>query len=392
MRILQLNSVYEYGSTGRIVSNIHNSCLKNGIESYVIFSRDGAIGKEKKEFSNFKNVFKIYNKFEEKEHIIKGLIFDKHGLYSNKNTEEIIKKIKEINPDIIHLHNIHGFYLNYHTFFDFLKKYNRKVIWTMHDCWALTGFCSHFEYNNCDKWKKGCINCEFRNVYPYRVFSNSKNNFYLKKSVFDLDKLTIITPSIWLKEILQESFFKDKEIKVINNSIDTNIFKPIIDKDFKIKNNLINKKIILGVSSLFTKQKGLKEYIKLSKIIDDKFVIVLIGLDKSQISKLPKNIMGIERTNCVDDLVKWYSNSDVFLNLTLEDTYPTVNLEARACGLPVVTYKTGGSSETSNYVVEKFDLEKVKTVIENTEFEKEIFVSDKDMCEEYLKLYGEIYE
>ncbi len=392
MRVLQLNSVYEYGSTGRIVSNIHNSCLKNGIESYVIFSRDGAIGKEKKEFSNFKNVFKIYNKFEEKEHIIKGLIFDKHGLYSNKNTEEIIKKIKEINPDIIHLHNIHGFYLNYHTFFDFLKKYNRKVIWTMHDCWALTGFCSHFEYNNCDKWKKGCIKCEFRNVYPYRVFSNSKNNFNLKKSVFDLDKLTIITPSIWLKEILQESFFKDKEIKVINNSIDTNIFKPIIDKDFKIKNNLINKKIILGVSSLFTKQKGLKEYIKLSKIIDDKFVIVLIGLDKSQISKLPKNIIGIERTNCVDDLVKWYSNSDVFLNLTLEDTYPTVNLEARACGLKVITYKTGGSSETSNYVVEKFDLEKVKIVIENMEFKKEIFVSGKDMCEEYLKLYGEIYE
>ncbi len=392
MRVLQINSVYEYGSTGRIVESIHNSCKNNSIESYVIFAREGAINSSKKEVDINENIIRIYNDLEFKEHVIKGVFFDKHGLYSDKSTYKIIEKIKEINPDIIHLHNIHGFYLNYEILFKYLKESKKKIIWTLHDCWSFTGFCSHYEYNNCFNWKTGCLDCKYRNVYPYRILSNSIDNFQRKQESFLIDNLILVTPSYWLKNQVSQSFLKNIECRVINNSLSSNKFK-YKQTNILERYNIDNKKIILAVSNIWTKQKGFDEYIKLSKLINDDWKIVMIGLSKKQIKSLPDNILGIERTSNIDELIEWYSASTVFINFTLEETFSLVNIEAQACGLPVITYNTGGSPETiidKENIVEKYDLDKVIELLNTKSFEKKDFIVKNNMFEEYINLYKEV--
>ena len=392
MKILQINSVYEYGSTGKIVALIHNKCKEENIESYVIFARSGTVDGKQKEVKTNDSIFKINNTFEMYSHLALAVLLDKHGLYSKTNTKKIIEKIKNIDPDIIHLHNIHGFYVNYEMLFEYLKKSNKKIVWTLHDCWSFTGFCSHFEYNNCMHWKDQSIKCTCRNVYPYRILINTDNNLKRKIKAFDVENMTLVTPSVWLKDVVKESILNKHECKVINNSIDLSVFKYSKTNYLKEKLNT-NKKIILMVSSPFTKQKGFDEALSLSKILSDKYVIVMIGLSKGQIKNLPKNIIGFTRTSDANELVRCYCSSDIFLNLTLEDTYPTVNLEALACRLPVITYKTGGSSEMiegKGIIVEKYDIEGVKQAIENISLEKKEYHFDNDMVNNYIKLYGEL--
>lgn len=393
MKILQVNSVYGYGSTGRIVETIHKACISKGIDSYVIFSRLGAINSTKKEVEETENIIRVYNDKEFKEHVLKAVLLDKHGLYSNKNTYVIIDKIKEINPDIIHLHNIHGFYLNYEILFDFLKTCNKKIIWTLHDCWAFTGYCSHYEYNDCNNWKTGCLNCKYSNVYPYRILSNSKDNYIRKSKAFNINNLILVTPSKWLKNQLSKSFLKKIPSIVINNTIDIGKFKYIKSDYIREKYNLNNKKIALTIASPFTKQKGYDEIIKLSKIIDDSWIIVMIGLNDKQINVLPKNIIGIKRTEDIDELIKYYCSSDLLLNLTLEDTYPTVNLEAMACRLPIITYNTGGSTEiveSYGIIVNKYDIEKVNKEMNKIELKKKKVLLKNDMVDNYIKLYKDV--
>lgn len=393
MKILQINSVYGYGSTGKIVKKIHHELLSRNDESFVIYGRKGAIGDSGK-LLNDQNCYYIDNDFEIIDHVIRGTLFDKHGLYSDKNTNKIIEKIESINPDIIHLHNVHGFYINYKLFFSYLANSKRKVVWTLHDCWSFTGFCSHYEYNKCEEWKCGCDKCKFRKVYPYRLFSNSHNNFNIKNELYkELNNLIIVTPSKWLASQVEMSMLKNHRIEVINNDVNLASFYYDYDKTLIRKYRLENKIIILGVASIWTDRKGLYEYIKLSKKLNSKYQIVLIGLNKKQIKKLPKNIIGIEKTSSIDELRKWYSISNVFLNLTLEDTYPTVNLEARACGLPVITYNTGGSPETignHGYIIEKYDLEGVCELLKKDNFEKVVETKNNKMCDNYLSLYEEL--
>ena len=393
MKILQVNSVYGYGSTGRIVETIHKACISKGIDSYVIFSRLGAINSTKKEVEETDNIIRVYNDKEFKEHVLKAVLLDKHGLYSNKSTYVIIDKIKEINPDIIHLHNIHGFYLNYEILFEFLKKFNKKIIWTLHDCWAFTGYCSHYEYNECNEWKTGCLNCKYSNVYPYRLLSNSKDNYIRKSKVFNsVDDITIITPSFWLKQQIRNSFLKGKVCKVITNGLSSEKFK-FTKTNILEKYGIFNKKIILAVSSIWTKQKGFDEYLKLAKLINEDWKIVMVGLSKKQIKKLPKNIIGIERTNSIEDLIELYSAATVFVNLTLEETFSLVNIEAQSCSLPVITYNTGGSPETvlnKENIVDKYDLNKVIELLNNRSFNKKRYNIKNTMIQNYIELYYEV--
>jgi len=393
MKILQVNSVYGYGSTGRIVESIHKACISKGIDSYVIFSRLGAINSTEKEVEETDNIIRVYNDKEFKEHVLKAVLLDKHGLYSNKSTYVIIDKIKEINPDIIHLHNIHGFYLNYEILFDFLKKFNKKIIWTLHDCWAFTGYCSHYEYNECNEWKTGCLNCKYSNVYPYRLLSNSKDNYIRKSKVFNsVDDITIITPSFWLKQQIRNSFLKGKVCKVITNGLSSEKFK-FTKTNILEKYGIFNKKIILAVSSIWTKQKGFDEYLKLAKLINEDWKIVMVGLSKKQIKKLPKNIIGIERTNSIEDLIELYSAATVFVNLTLEETFSLVNIEAQSCSLPVITYNTGGSPETvlnKENIVDKYDLNKVIELLNNRSFNKKRYNIKNTMIQNYIELYYEV--
>lgn len=396
MKVLQINSVCGIGSTGRIATDIHNILIGQGHKSYIAYGR----GLPK----NCDNAIKIGSKIDNYTHVAKTRILDKHGFGSKRATVEFIDKVKELDPDIVHLHNIHGYYINIEILFNYLKEANKPVIWTLHDCWAFTGHCSHFDYLGCNKWKTGCFDCPQKQEYPKSIlFDNSSWNYSKKKEVFNgVDNMTIVTPSNWLADLVRESFLNNYEIKTIHNGIDLSIFKPT-EGDFKRKYNIENAFIILGVSSVWNQRKGFFEYIKLSKKLNADEVIVLVGVSEKQKEDLPRNIVGITRTADVKELAEIYSSADVFVNLTLEDNYPTVNLEALACGAPLVTYKTGGSGEniSSEFVtvvkkgnidgvIEEIQLCKKLHKQKNTEHPIEMYnkINKDEFIDKVIKLYS----
>lgn len=356
MTVLQINSVCGIGSTGRIATDIHNILIEQGHESYIAYARELP--------KNCENVIRIGNNFSNYTHFAKTRIFDKHGFGSNKATEEFIEKVVKIAPDVTHLHNIHGYYINIEVLFKYLKEANKPVAWTLHDCWAFTGHCAYFDYIGCDKWRTECYDCPQKKSYPSSVlFDNCNNNYHKKKQLFTgIKNMTIVTPSKWLAGLVKESFLNEYPVKIINNGIDLEIFKPT-DSDFRELKGLYDKFIILGVASEWDERKGLKYFMKLSKMLSEDEVIVLVGLTKKQKENLPKNITGINKTNNVHELVEIYSAADVFVNPTSEDNFPTTNLEALSCGTPVITFNTGGSveciDENTGYIVEKGNVDEL---------------------------------
>lgn len=399
VKILQINSVCGIGSTGRIATDIHNILVKMGHESYIAYGRD--IPK------NCATAIKIGNKYDNYEHVALTRIYDKHGFGSKKATKEFINKIEEINPDIIHLHNIHGYYINIEILFDYLKKVNKPVIWTLHDCWVFTGHCAYFDYIGCNKWKNECFDCPEKKSYPASILmDNSKVNHYKKRNIFTgVKNLTIVTPSKWLAGLVKESFLCEYPVKVINNGIDLDTFKPT-GSNFRQKYNLEDKYIILGVASIWDRRKGLKYFIELSNMLEEDEVIVLVGVSEKQKKELPNNIIGITKTNNIKELVGIYSTSDLFVNPTLEDNFPTTNLEALACGIPLITFNTGGSVEPitdeTGFVVEKGDLQGILKCIslirknKKSEFSEKCVMSAKesydknDRFKEYISLYMDL--
>lgn len=359
--ILQINIVGNFGSTGRIAENIGQLAIADGWQSYIAFGRY--------ERESQSELIKIGTNTELYYHIIKTRIFDKHGFGSKHATKELIKKIKKIQPDIIHLHNLHGYYLNIQVLFEYLAKINIPIVWTIHDCWAFTGHCAYFDYINCEKWKSQCYECPQKKAYPASYFFDSSfNNFVQKKQLFDaISNLNLVPVSMWLSNLLKESFLGNKKIITIYNGIDTDIFTPRNGTDIKNKYNLNNKHIILGVANIWSKRKGYDDFIKLSTAIDEQYHIVLVGLNEKQIEKLPANITGIKCTENLNELAELYSIADVYFNPTWEDNFPTTNLEALSCGTPVITYNTGGSIESvskeTGYIAEKGDWQSVYKMI-----------------------------
>ena len=331
MRILQINTTVNSGSTGRIAEDIGNTLIYAGHESYIAFGR----GNQKSD----SKLIKIGSKLDFYLHLIISLFTDRHGFGSKRATKRLLKEIDIIKPDAIGLHNIHGYYLNVKILFKYIKDKNIPILWTFHDCWPFTGHCS---YNtDCDN----CKNCQRK--YPTSVFLNqTSRNFKDKNLIFNqVKKLQIITPSIWLKDLVKQSFLK-YPVHCINNGIDLNQFKPSENyKKLKEKLHLKNKKIILGVASTWDKRKGLSDFIQLASLLDTSYKIILIGLTSKQIQGLPKNIMGVQRTESIAELANYYSMAAVYINPTHKDNFPTTNIEALACGTPVITYNTGGSPE-----------------------------------------------
>lgn len=334
-------------------------------------------------------------------HYAEQRIFDNEGLCSRNATKRLIRTIEVIKPDVVQLHNIHDHYLNYKILFEYLNQSGIKVVWTFHDCWAFTGHCFHFVTAGCEKWKAGCSNCPMKSVLPKTLLDRSKRNYELKRELFGgCENLTIVACSDWMAGFVKQSFLKDKRIEIIKNGVDLNMFRPLGrscgDGTYSI----------LAVSSVWNKEKGLFDIYRLRELLPKNYSITVVGLSSKQVEQLLSGINGIERTQNVDELVRLYSDADVLINPTYADTFPTVNLEALACGTPVITYRTGGSPEAvspeTGVVVEQGDVtamvEAIKAVCGKDHEEytaacrkraEEHF--DKDKCfEKYVTLYGSI--
>lgn len=383
MKILMINVVCGIRSTGRICTDLADALSEQGHTVKIAYGREDVPDKYKK------YAVRIGTDIDVKIHGIQSRIFDNTGFGSKRATHKFIEWVKEFDPDVIHLHNIHGYYINIELLFNYLAKANKRVIWTLHDCWAFTGHCPHFSYIKCDKWKTGCSKCPQKKEYPTSLLAdNSKNNWIKKKALFTSVKdMTIVTPSQWLADLVKQSYLGKYPAIVIHNGIDTSVFKPT-PSDFRKKNGLEDKKILLGVASAWSDKKGLSDFIKLSEELDEKYKIVLVGLSEEQMKTLPSNIIGITRTNSTKELAEIYTAADVFLNLTYEDNYPTVNLEAQACGTPVITYRTGGSVESVNNenCVDQSDYKQIMRLI-NKDLKLIAAANKKEMISLYEQTY-----
>lgn len=335
--LLEINVTCNQGSTGKIAEQVGLMMKKRG------WSVHYAHGARRVLPSNL-TTFPFSSVSSEIKHYLLSRVFDGDGLGSKNKTKKLIDYIRQIKPDIVHIHNIHGYYLNYPVLFEYLNSNNIQTVLTLHDCWTFTGHCTHFVTSGCEKWKSHCRDCPQSHWNPKKTFFDcSFRNFDLKRKYLTHGNITIVCVSNWIKSFLSDSILSKNRIMTIRNGIDLSVFHPtsvpkeIVHAPYKI----------LGVANVWDKDKGFDDVLQLRKMLDlNNYSITLVGLTKRQLSSLPAGVEGITKTSNTEELVKLYSNSDVLINPTYADTYPTVNLEAIACGIPVITYKTGGSPES----------------------------------------------
>ena len=403
--VVQINT-YNGGSTGSIARRINAVAQKQGWQVFFYYGRkflqkidapgDRIIGTG------------IWYKMSILWHVLQTRLFDRHGQGSKWATRLLIKNLKEIKPDIVHLHNVHGYYVNYKLLFDYLADANIPIVWTLHDCWAFTGHCAHFVSVGCMKWRDGgCNQCLLSRQYPKAYWDFSKRNFSHKRDAFVRipSNLHIVTVSGWLRTFVNQSFLRDCNVDTIYNGVDLTIFHP----EYLPINNFhvgVNEKVVLGVSAIWNKDKGLDDFKQLRKMLASNIKIILVGLNATQIQELPSGVIGVERMQNMSELAGLYAMADVFVNPTYADTFPTVNLESLACGTPVITYRTGGSPEAispeTGVVVEQGNLQSLCDAIdcvlqrgkdyykENCRKRAEEFF-DKDKCyQQYIDLYNNI--
>ena len=383
MKLLQICVEGNTGSTGTIAESIGQFVSLKGWESYIAFGRYPRPSKS--------NLIRIGSDFETILHGIETRIFDNHALGSRKATRRLINEIIEIKPDVIHLHHLHGYYINIEILFVFLKKSKIPVVWTFHDCWSFTGHCAYFDFVDCVKWQTECNQCPQKHEYPRSFFfDNSKNNFYLKQKLFNsIEKIIIVSVSKWLDNLVAKSFFKNKEHICIYNGIELDIFKPIdFTGKIKIKYKVENKFVILGVATTWSRRKGLVDFIELAKYLNDDEVIILVGLSNQQQKSLPNNIIGLSRTDNRLELAYLFAASDVFINFSIEETFGLTTAESMASGTPVIVYNKTASPELVTqevgFIVEKDDFSAIKKGILKIKKNGKHFYKDK--CRERANL------
>lgn len=398
MKIVEINTC-DYGSTGKIMKQIAYTAENNGHSCWIAIPK----GRHNRH-SDYEKTIWIGSQFSEDLHLLLGRITGLQGCFSIAATLSFLKKIEEIKPDIIHLHNLHNSYINLPLLFSFIRRNNIKVVWTLHDCWAFTGHCPYFTAKKCYKWKTGCYECPSYKEYPSSYVDRSKWMWRKKRDWFcSIKDMMIVTPSQWLENLVKESFLSNFPTRVINNGIDLTIFKKS-PSDFRKINGLEDKIIILGVAFDWGYRKGLDIFIELSKVLDPQYQIVLVGTNDEIDKQLPENIISIHRTANQRELAELYSCADVLLNPTREDNYPTVNMESIACGTPVITFNTGGSPEmilndecgrvlSSENIDDIIKAIKEVLCYQDTDCSKYAKHFDKDTkFNEYIKLYEEINE
>ncbi len=344
LRYVQLNSFYN-GSTGTIMRNLHKGLAERGADSYILW------GRRHETVSDHERC--VATRLGYLSHGALVRLDDRMGFHSKRDTARLLKLLDEIDPDVVHLHNIHGYWVNVEMLFGWLTRHRCQVRWTLHDCWAFTGHCAYFTYVKCAQWMDHCAHskrCPQLDAYPKTICKrNCARNFEDKRRVFmsiPPERMTLITPSHWLEGLVKQSFLKEYPVEVHHNTVDRTVFKPT-PSDFRKLHDIGDRFMILGVASPWTERKGLGDFVRLAQELDsDRYVIVLVGLTKKQIKKLPERIVALNRISSPQELAAIYTAADVFFNPTREDNYPTVNLEAEACSTPVVAYDTGGCRES----------------------------------------------
>ena len=342
MKYLFINSVAGFGSTGRIAAEKCRELMSEGHECVLAF------GREKANCDDIPTV-PIGSPLDFKLHGIRCRLLDDHGFGSAAATKRFLNWVKDYDPDVIWLHNIHGYYIHIGLLFDYLRTCGKEVIWTLHDCWAFTGHCAYFDYARCDKWKSGCHHCPQKKAYPASlVLDGSRGNYAKKKALFTgIPNLRLTVPSYWLEKRVKQSFLKEYPVEVVYNTINREIFKPT-PGNFREKNGLTGKIILLGVASVWDERKGLSDFVELAGMLESQYKIVLIGLTAEQIASLPGNILGLPRTNNLEELAHAYSEADIFLNPSVEETFGMTAMEARCCGTEAVVYRDTACEEIVN--------------------------------------------
>lgn len=345
-KLLLINTSANTTSPGRIAEEIGHAAIARGYDSYFAYGRTGRESKSK--------LIRIGTDWDFKIHGIESMLWDNHGFGSRVATRKFIEDVESIRPDVVNLHNIHGYYLNVDILFGYLAEKDIPIVWTLHDCWPFTGHCAYFDRYQCEKWKAGCYHCPNSKGYPKSLLlDRSKSNYLRKKEIFNKPKnIILVAVCDWMANNLMTSFLSNYPIVTIYNGVDIDVFRPRFSNEDECKafNQKLgvqpDVKIILGVASTWDGRKGLDDFVKLRSMFDkERYAIILVGLNDKQIAALPDGIIGIKRTESVDRLAELYSLADVFVNPTYVDNFPTTNIEALACGTPVVTYRTGGSPE-----------------------------------------------
>lgn len=392
MKILMINVVCGIRSTGRMCTDLASVLEEQGHEVKIAYGRENV----PEQFQKY--AVRIGNDRDVKLHGGKARVLDGAGFGSRQATIRFIEWVKKFEPDVIHLHNLHGYYIHMEILFEYLRNCGKKIIWTLHDCWSFTGHCVYFDYAGCGKWKTGCGKCPQKKEYPSCIgLGASKRNYQRKKSLFTgIPSLTLVTPSRWLSGLVKQSFMAEYEVRVIPNGVDTKVFRPTENR-LREKYKLADKKVVLGVAAVWDRRKGLEDFVKLSKRLPAEYQIVLAGVTKEQAASLPDTMVTIEKTDNPKELAAWYTLADVFVNPTLEDNYPTTNLESIACGTPVVTYDTGGSSESAGMFgvsVPKKDIDQLAEAVQAAGQIRpgRVNVDYRNTVKKYLEIYREMEE
>lgn len=402
MILLQVNTTANWGSTGKIAEQIGEQVMRRGGKSYIAYGYYA---------NNCRSeLIKIGSDISIRWHVRFGKWLDKHGLLSRIATNKLIRKIDRIKPDIIHLHNLHGYFINYKILFEYLNQSNIPVVWTLHDCWSFTGRCAHYMFTGCEKWKSTCYDCQYRKTYPKTYIDRSSRNHALKRELFTSlgERLTLVPVSEWLAGEARQSFFANTRIHTIHNGIDINIFRNT-DKLLARKALGLDagKRIIIGVASAWGEGKGLGDYYKLRERLTDDYIIVLIGMTDAQINALPNGIVGIRRTQSQHELAELYSAADIVLSLSRAETFGLTIAEGMACGTPAIVYNTTAIPELitpqTGLIIDNIgDIDSLIAAIETIcSNGKEHYSEacrkhaeqnfDKDKCfTKYIELYNEI--
>ena len=399
MKIAEINMLH-YGSTGKIMLQIAQCARDSGHEvktfSVKTFSFQGVELHPDILGHNYVGSYLTRGI-----HTVVGILTGTNGFFSIAATRKLLRELDAFSPEVIHLHNLHQFCINFPIFFRYIKKKQIRIIWTLHDCWAFTGHCAHFDYIGCEKWKSSCSKCPQYKSYPKSYVDNSKWMYRMKKQWFTgIENMTLVTPSDWLADMVKQSFLAKYPVKVIKNGIDIGVFQPHVS-DFRKRYHCEDKKLLLGVAFGWGQRKGIDVFCELATRLDESYQIVLVGIDEATKPQLPDNIIAISRTDSQRELAEIYTAADLLVNPTREEVLGLVNVEALACGTPVITFRSGGSpecvDETCGVVVERDDIDAMQAQIiricEERPFLPEDCIRrarlfDKNMkFKEYVKLY-----